>query len=176
LPATPEYSAQSVLDELFRLSDPAQSVVATAERNRLRIDADQLRFRVTSATAGHVYVLMSGTKGTDLFLLFPNDKDRNNRIAANGELALPRSGWPLVFEGPPGINRFLVIVSARPRDFGAAGVKPAGIFREFEHKRAARLLATLGAQAFAGTAEGCNRGDARCAAFGAATFDVEEYR
>ncbi|HEY0955612.1 MAG TPA: DUF4384 domain-containing protein, partial [Roseateles sp.] len=91
-------------------------VLAQAERTQLRIDRDELRFSVSSSRDGHVYVLLAGPDGS-LMQLYPNDKARNNRIAAGQTLKLPQAGWPLKASEPAGLEHFLVLVTAEPRSF-----------------------------------------------------------
>jgi hypothetical protein len=91
-------------------------VQAQAERSQLRIDRDDLRFSVTSSREGYVYVLLAGPDGS-LMQLYPNDKSRNNRLAANQTLKLPQASWPLKASEPAGLEHFLVLVTAEPRSF-----------------------------------------------------------
>ncbi|WP_422011688.1 serine/threonine protein kinase [Roseateles sp.] len=91
-------------------------VQAQAERSQLRIDRDDLRFSVTSSREGYVYVLLAGPDGS-LMQLYPNDKSRNNRVAANQTLKLPQASWPLKASEPAGLEHFLVLVTAEPRSF-----------------------------------------------------------
>lgn len=80
----------------------------------------------------------------------------------------------MIFEGPPGIDHFVILVSARPRHFPEAGVQPIGLFREFVPDIAAAQFTARRGAAFVGEAVNCSNGDAACQRFGAARFDIEE--
>ena len=84
----------------------------------LRIDRDELRFSITSARDGYVQVLLAGPDGS-LLQIFPNDRARNNHIGAGATLRLPGAAWPLKASDPPGLEHFLVLVTAEPRSYGA---------------------------------------------------------
>jgi Protein kinase domain/Domain of unknown function (DUF4384) len=91
-------------------------VQAQAERAQLRIDRDDLRFSVSASREGYVYVLLAGPDGS-LVQLYPNDRARNNHIAAGETLRLPGSNWPLKASEPPGLEHFFVLVAAEPRSY-----------------------------------------------------------
>jgi hypothetical protein len=121
-----------------------------------------------------VYIYTVGTEGNDFHLLFPNARDRNNRIGANEVLRLPRASWPIKAFGPPGTDHFVVMVSDAPRDFGAAGLTDENPFAVFPVAQAARLQAAYTGKTalFAGTPV-C--ADTPCAAdYGAAAFTIDE--
>jgi len=121
-----------------------------------------------------VYIYTVGTEGSDFRLLFPNARDRNNRIAAGEVLRLPRASWQVEAFGPPGTDHFVVMVSDAPRDFSAAGLVDENPFPAFPVAQAARLQAAYTGKTalFAGT-PAC--ADTPCAAdYGAAAFTVDE--
>jgi len=135
---------------------------------RIVIGKDKLHFRLRSAKAGHLYLLMVGSDRSHFFALFPNALDGDNRIEANQELALPRPGWALVAGGPPGVNTLLAIVSEHPRDFTAAGLKTQEPFGEFP------LASGTDFAVYAGRPK-CPAGQAECSAgYGAAILTIEE--
>ena len=171
----PSYSGTAALDAVGVLADPAINVSVTLERTRLKINKDRLRFKVKASEAGYLYLLMSGTRGSDLYLLFPNDKDRANRLEPGAELSLPRKGWEMVFEGPPGTDHFIAIVSPHERDFADLGLRPAGPFQEFVPDVAAAQFASRGGLAFIGRVRTCPGGEG-CDRFGVARFEIEEAR
>jgi len=91
-------------------------VQAQAEKTRLRIDRDDLRFSVSASREGYVYVLLAGPDGS-LVQLYPNDRAKNNHIGAGETMRLPSSSWPLKAADPPGPEHFFVLVAAEPRSF-----------------------------------------------------------
>jgi hypothetical protein len=165
-----------VLDEVFQGRDRDHAVVVALERAQVRIGKDPLRFTVRTSRPGYVYLLMVGTDRAHFNLLFPNAIDRDNRIGAGRDLALPRAGWALVPEGPPGTNHLVAIVSEAPRDFRAAGLRDAAPFAEFPLDVAQARYAEHSGEIplFAGRAT-CEAGTSRCPeSFGAAVFSIEE--
>ena len=166
----------AALDAIVASANPARRVDVDVPDKRLQIGRDKFSFAIRSSHAGHVYIYTVGTEGNDFHLLFPNARDRNNRIAAGEVLRLPRASWPIKAFGPPGTDHFVVMVSDAPRDFGAAGLADENPFPVFPVAQAARLQAAYTGKTalFAGT-PAC--ADAPCAAdYGAAAFTVDEVR
>ena len=166
------------LDEVFEGRERNHAVTVSTEKAQTRIGKDLLRFRIRSAKAGYVYLLMVGTNRSDFFLLFPNAVDKNNNIKAGEQFDLPRPEWKMVAEGPPGTDHFVVIVSDRPRDFSAAGLAAVDPFAEFPLDQAARLYSdyTGSTPLFAGKAI-CPVSMRNCSeSYGAAMFSIEEIR
>jgi hypothetical protein len=172
--ALPMPDPTAVLRALYELRDRDWAVTVHVDRTPVRIGRDRPSFRVTSGAAGYVYVYRLGTDSGDLAMLFPNAIDSGNRIGRNGTLALPRKGWRLVADGPPGTNYLLVLASASRRDFASAGLRPGDPFDDFPLHRIAEIArAGDGNLAFlAGTpscaSEPCDR------RFGAALATIEQ--
>ena len=146
------------------------------EQAQVRIGRDRLRFRLRSNKSGYLYVLMVGTDKQHFYKIFPNAVDDKNRIDAGKELSLPRAGWIMVSDGPPGADQFVAVVSENPRDFADTGLVTVDPFAEFPFDAAARLAAshTAGQSPFLGKAT-CPDGTAGCSdAYGAAVFTIEE--
>jgi hypothetical protein len=163
------------LQEIYRHRDPEHVVAVVPEKARVKIGQDKLRFRVSSHKPGYVYILMLGTNGR-FNLLFPNAIDADNGIAGEGDLSLPRPGWAMTPEGPPGSNRFLVIVSDNRRDFSATGLRKVNPFAEFPLDIADRIaheanFATT--NPFAGKVI-CPASRACSSSYGAALFVIDE--
>ena len=165
------------LDALTELVDRRASdraVEVGLEQARVKIGKDQLRFRVLSAKAGYLYVVMVGTDRAHINLLFPNALDSNNKIAAGQELSLPRAGWSMTAEGPAGINQFVAMVSEYPVDFAESGLAKLGPFAEFPLDTVARQMReNAGAAALAGKPK-CPSSTGCVNAYGAARFLIEE--
>jgi hypothetical protein len=177
-PPAKSFDPVRALDEVFQARNRDHGVVVSLERAQVRIGRDPLRFTIRTTRPGYVYLLMVGTERAHFHLLFPNAIDRDNRIGAGQDLALPRPSWQLVPEGPPGMNHFVAIVSESPRDFRAAGLRDAAPFAEFplEDARGRYADYTGGVPLFAGRAR-CEPGPAVCPdSFGAVLFAIEETR
>ena len=174
-PARGPFSLVAALEDVVRYSDPLISVNTLADKQSLVIGRDRMQFRVKASEAGYLYVFFSGTDNAHLSLLFPNGIDGNNRIAADSEVVLPRKGWQITAEGPPGVNHIVTMMSRRPRDFASAGLKPDGPIREFDPDTLQRLWASApaGGSPFAGTAQ-CADAAACDAAFGATLIRIAE--
>jgi serine/threonine protein kinase len=126
-PPLPLTGAQS-LQDIFSLRDTARQVSVDLKKDALRIGKDALGFAVNADRAGYVYVALASSDNKTLQLLFPNDLDRNNRIAAGKPLPLPRANWRVVAGGPPGTNSLLVVVTDTPRDISTLAASRDGPF------------------------------------------------
>jgi serine/threonine protein kinase len=135
------FSPAGALHEVATSGSSAMAPIVTVRRPRAVADRDKVEFSVTAPVGGYVYVLMHDTDGK-LYLLFPNNIDRDNRIPPNVSMQLPRSNWSIVATPPLGVNRLLAIVSETPRDFDAIGLVPAGDFGEIKRESAAHLYAS----------------------------------
>jgi len=128
IPASPA----ATLNDLFSNRDDRRRVDVVVDKSQLKIGVDKLSFTVTSTHPGFVYVLMAGSDGKGFDLLFPNQLDRDNRLAAGAPITLPRSGWGVVPQGPAGTDRLLVIVADAVRDFRALPLVASGPFSAVE--------------------------------------------
>jgi serine/threonine protein kinase len=128
-PPTPRTPAES-LQALSEGAAPSWEVAANPRKAEVTVGKDKLSFDVRSNREGFVYVFLLSSGG-EMFLLFPNLLDKHNKIAANATLALPRPAWPMEAGGPPGVNRFAVLVSQHERDFSASGIQNDGVFPQF---------------------------------------------
>jgi hypothetical protein len=128
----PGMGPQATINELLAQRDGRRRVDVALSRPALQIGRDSLDFRVTSSHAGHVYVGLLGSDQQSFYLLFPNDLDSNNQIAAGQTLQLPRANWRVTAGGPAGTNRMIVLVTESPRDVAAlqaaGGAAKAGPF------------------------------------------------
>jgi serine/threonine protein kinase len=166
-------SSQEILLGLLDQRSASIEVRTASLATSMRIGEDKLKFGVATNIGGYVYVLMAGTDENDLFLLFPNKRDNNNAIAANTTMLLPRKDWEVTASGPPGVDRVLVIVSPRPRDFAGTGLREGKYFSEFSIPALREAIARGGPAIPAGRAD-C-AGVANCdTSFGAAMFEVIE--
>ncbi|MHB9837752.1 protein kinase domain-containing protein [Paraburkholderia terrae] len=173
-PALPPYTPGGELDRIVSLADPSISVKANTRSTTARISKDHLQFRVGSNRAGYVYVFMVDPAGQYL-MLFPNELDKNNAIAAGQTLSLPRASWPMMAGAPAGPNHFLVLVSSAPRDFADGGLQRESVFADFpaEAQRAAAMRRTVSYSPFAGKPR-CTASATQCPdTFGAATFTID---
>ncbi len=177
-PAIPSSDAAMItaaLDAVHRAADASWTVQLTARNDALRIGKDRLQLEIVSQQAGHVYLLLQGTRGQDLALLYPAPGAAGNRIRAGGRMTLPPAGLEWRAEGPPGNDELLVIVAPSPRDFRAAGTRPGDASQEFDLAALRSALATSPG-ALAGQPAGCKAPPAECARYGAARLSVRELR
>jgi hypothetical protein len=144
---------------------------------------------IRSQRDGFVYMFYQGTQPGSFYLLFPNQLDSNNAIAANQELQLPRQDWNVTALGPRGTDHVMVMVTATRRDFStlalpAEYVSAAGPFEKIRPtalavshiSQIATLSAAAGKPACQNTGDKRDLGVARqCSnAFGASLVSVEE--
>lgn len=99
-------------------------VEAATTQPQFRIDKDFLSFSVRSEKEGYLYVFLHGSDGV-MLQVFPNGQAKNNRMRAGQALTLPppKSPWAMKASGPRGVDHFVAIVSASPRDFAATGLR-----------------------------------------------------
>ena len=174
-PASPP-SLTNLLENVYAQRDSKRRVEVKAVSERLRIGADSLDFMVSSSHDGHVYVALLGSDEQSLTLLFPNDLDHRNRIAAGESLLLPRTGWRITAGGPAGRDRLLVLVTEGARDLSTLTGGRVGPFAQplTDAWGRARLRWLLGTSARGDSAD-C-QGNGCSDAFGAALLTIEEYR
>jgi serine/threonine protein kinase len=165
------------LDRIFEQRNQAHNVGVALAQLQVRIAHDKLGFSIRSTRPGYLYVLMVGTDGQHLNLLFPNEVDSSNKVEANKRVDLPRQGWSMVAGGPPGTDHFVAFVSENPRDFRTSGLVRIEPFAEFSFDaagRRARSNVRGGASPFLGKVV-CPDGGERCSGdYGAAVFTIEE--
>jgi serine/threonine protein kinase len=176
-----EFTVGGALDEIVRLADPTLTVVATAERDTVRIGRDDIRLMVKANAAGYLYVLFSGTAEPEIRLLYPNQRDSDHRIEANVEVTLPSpaSKLRMTASGPPGVDRIVAIVSRAPRNFDGVGLRSESTaafdLPKFDLTRSAQLwrAAAMPESAYAGVAD-CAASQPCPPGYGAALLEITE--
>jgi serine/threonine protein kinase len=147
-------------------------VRAVPLQKSLRIGRDKLAFTVSSARDGFVHVLVLGPDGS-LLLLFPNAQSSSNAIKAGQSLTLPQASWKLETAEPAGVEDFLVVVSAQPRDYSDLGKDREYIFLKLPTGQRGAELASRWSRStpmLLGGLKSCPSAD--CEAYGADTFSV----
>ncbi len=114
--AAPPADTLATLNDIYNQRDDRWQVQATTGQPTLKIGSN-LMLSVHSQRAGFVYVFYRGTQPDSLYLLFPNQLDSANSIAANQDMRLPRQEWSVTALGPRGTDHLLVMVTETPRDF-----------------------------------------------------------
>jgi hypothetical protein len=176
-PAAPApFDPVAALGQIVSRASAERTITVKVAQSRVRIGHDRLNFSVKASHAGYVYVQMVGSDRNNFWLLFPNAVDKNNRVAAGQTLDLPRKGWSMRVEGPPGLDQFVVILSDVPRNFSAAGLAAGALFAEFPIARAAQLQRSYtGATPLFAGAPVCSSGAACSPTYGASAFSIEEF-
>jgi hypothetical protein len=179
---------QATLNDIYNQRDDRWLVQVTFSRPTLKIGTN-LAMSIRSQRDGFLYIFYQGTQPGSFYLLFPNQLDSNNAIAANQDQSLPRQDWNVTALGPRGIDHVLVMVSATPRDFSAMAlpaeyVSAAGPFEKIRPTLPAAAhisqLATLSAAAAKAACQGADeKRDISVAqqcsnVFGASLVSVEE--
>jgi hypothetical protein len=178
----------AMLNDIYSQRDDRWVVDASVLQPTLKIGTN-LGLTVRSQRDGYVYLFYQGTQPGSFYLLFPNQLDSNNAIAANQELQLPRPDWNVTALGPPGIDHMMVMVTETARDFStlalpAEYVSQAGPFEKLQTTAAAAqhigqlamLSASAGKDACKSTGVTRDLGVARqCSnVFGASLLSIEE--
>jgi hypothetical protein len=183
-PAVPTgQTGEQALRQMFDQRDAKRRVQVVLSKEKLQIGKDAIDFSVQSDRAGYVYLALAGSDNQSLYLLFPNDRDKDNKIDAGQALQLPRPNWRITSAGPAGTNNLLVLVTDAPRDLSSLAAKKEGPFMLSLNDSQGRaklgaLVTTAQASASpecAGAGAQANR--ALCSdAFGAAMFNVQEFK
>ncbi len=176
-------TGEQALKRLFDQRDGKRKVDVTAAKTQLKIGQDTMDFSVKSSKAGYVYVALAGSDNKSLYVLFPNDLDKNNRIEAGQTMLLPRPNWKMRSQGPEGSNQLLVFVSDGPRDLSSLSKSKAGPFIVSLNNAEGRAeLGALMSRSAIGANAGCAATAARASnpqcsdAFGAAMLRVDEMK
>jgi hypothetical protein len=128
------------------LAAQTQSIEVSLERNQAGIwksidpalvldPGDLLRFRFRTTFNGYLYVINSGTSGSQS-LLFPGDATgRNNRVQAGKEYFVPSTDASFKVSGPAGHDVVYWLVSPVPLDSN-----PAAALGQSEPRPSGRLI------------------------------------
>ena len=177
----------AALNDIYNQRDDRWGVEAKLGQPTLKIGSN-LNVSVRSQRAGFVYLFYQGSQPDSFYLLFPNQLDSANAVAANQELALPRSDWSVTALGPPGTDHLMVMVTETARDFSALAlpadyVSQAGPFEKIQRTpRAVARIAQIATLSAATSKSACQNtasrdlGVARVCSnvFGASMVSVEE--
>ena len=118
---------EQTLEGIRAAADPALALTLNLSQQRLSISkGDRLDFSVSTPQAGYLYLLHIGSDGKTFDVLFPNDIDTNNFIAA-GTHRFPRPNWAVQATGPEGTGYVMAYLSNAPKNF-RAGMGKAGPF------------------------------------------------
>jgi hypothetical protein len=101
----------------LRAASSSSYKVSIKGNTSLAIGKDFLDFSVTTNRPGYLYVLHVGSDGKTFDLIFPNQIDEDNRVAA-GTTKLPRPSWRVRAAGPAGTSHILAIVSPVKKEIG----------------------------------------------------------
>jgi hypothetical protein len=173
LPPVSKLGAAELVRRVYAARSAQIDVRVSASRPLLLIKQDEMKFTVRSSVGGFVYVLIA-EPNDDLAMLFPGAVDQNNEIAANTDFVLPRPGDHYYADGPPGIDRLVVVVSRMPRLFPARLLLGKETYPRFDLAAASDEAQARGAASLLG-APRCGAAGAPCEeAFGAAYLEIEE--
>ena len=181
--AIPPLTGEQALHQMFDQRDAKRRLQVTINKAQLKIGQDALEFSLQSDRAGYVYVALAGSDNKSVYMLFPNDLDKGNKIEAGQVLQLPRPNWRVKAGGPAGTDNLLVLVTDSPRDVTQLTASKAGPFMASLNDTDGR--AKLGAfMTTSGTATSAacmsaatRRNNPLCSdAYGAALLSVDEVR
>jgi hypothetical protein len=142
----------SQADMVVQRADPRSMVELTLSPAQVRI-GQPVAMRVRAAQPGHLYVVQVGSEGRRMSLVYPNEVEPGNRLAAPGAVvAIPGPGWALVSQGPAGVGYFVALVTAEAQDLPA--------FKAALAERRIEVRGSYGA-AIATLTEVANRGPAQ---------------
>ena len=172
-----------ILEEVHRQRDASRAVDVRMAKPSLRINQDTLEMTIRSSRDGYVYIAIAGSDRKSLYLLYPNERDRDNTLMAGTTLALPRKSWEVAAAGPAGRDTILVIVADTPRRLDLLHASPEGPFMKalLDDNGRSRLQAVLASGnpspscAATGWRDTAGDGVRSCSdAFGAAIVNVDE--
>lgn len=127
-PVATALTGEQALRQMFDQRDAKRRVQVSMGKTRLKIGQDALDFAVQSDKAGYVYVALAGSDNKSVYMLFPNDLDRDNKIEAGQTLMLPRPSWRVKAGGPVGNDNLLILVTDGPRDLSQLAAAKVGPF------------------------------------------------
>ena len=175
-PPRNSFDVQAEFDRVLTAQTLGFDVTATATKQQLRIDKDNLSFSIKAARDGYVTVLVLGPDGS-LTRLIPSSEMPEVRIRAGVSLKLPPSGVVIGTAEPAGPEHFMVIVSSQPRDYASLSTQQAGGYLSLptgaEAVEKIKRLEPAG-PILLGVAPGCN--DPSCHEFGSAQFTIDVVR
>ncbi|MEI8169031.1 MAG: caspase family protein [Rhodoferax sp.] len=181
-PPEPLTGAQA-LRQMFDQRDAKRRVQVTLSKDKLKIGQDVLDFSVQSERAGFVYVALAGSDNQAVYLLFPNELDKNNQVEAGQQLLLPRPNWRVKAGGPAGTDHLLVMVTDAPRDLSTLAANKAGPFvMSLNDAQGRAKLGALMTTSQMGSSPACAHAGSRkknvlCSdAYGASMITVEEVK
>jgi hypothetical protein len=129
-PTAAPVDSYSLMSTLVAAADATQKVIITPSRTEYKIGSDMLEMDISSSKNGYLTLFSVGTSG-EMYQLFPNQYDQNNRITANTPFHIPTVGWNIKASGPKGKDRFVAIVSNDANRFANLGV-PVSPFRKLD--------------------------------------------
>ena len=173
-PAAGAFDPTREFERVVAAQSATFKVEAAADKPQLRIDKDNMTFKVKTEKEGYLYVLQYGSD-SGIVQVFPNTAAKSNRLKADSTTSLPPKNALTVAGGPPGIDHLLVIVSTHPRQFRALGLKNIDGFEQttLDAARQAAEASGPSASVFAGSpvcTPPCSD------EYGAAVFTVEEIK
>ena len=127
-PVVAALTGEQALRQMFDQRDAKRRVQVSMGKTKLKIGQDALDFAVQSDKAGYVYVALAGSDNKSVYMLFPNDLDRDNKIEAGQTLLLPRPNWRVKAGGPVGNDNLLILVTDGPRDLSQLAAAKVGPF------------------------------------------------
>lgn len=168
-------SPAELFGQVLARANPNRAVVTAVESPQVVIGKGVVRFSVSSATTGYLYVLKLGPGQDEVQLVFPNLADQMNRIAPGKPLALPLSSWAKPVVAPVGLERYVALVSEEPRDFGLIDARNRGPFKSFRPESLLSLQRDYGGSdpLLAGVAV-CPAGVPCSPEYGATEFSIEK--
>ena len=182
-PPPPPLTGEKALRQMFDQRDAKRQVQVSVNKEKLKIGEDTLDFSVQSNRAGYVYVALAGSDNKSIYLLFPNDRDSNNKVEAGQKMQLPRSNWVVKAGGPVGLDHLLVMVTDAPRDLAQLSASKAGPFvaslndADGRAKLGALMTASQGVQAQSCANPVSRLNNPLCSdAYGATMLSVEEVK
>jgi hypothetical protein len=166
-----------ILAEVHGQRDGSRRVVATLRQPRLKIGVDALEIDITPSRDGYLYLVLAGSDGKSLYLLYPNELAADNRVRAGQRVVLPGAKWEIVSGGPVGTETLLALVTDAPRDLSRLPAEKSGPFvRALLDERGRSLLQEVFAN---GTpVADCGQvGKPSCSdAYGAALLKVQAFK
>lgn len=121
---TPELAVKQIYEQ----RSGKRQVDVSLNKANLVIGKDVLEFKVKSTRPGYLYVILAGSDGKSLYLLFPNALDKGNKLLANTPRTFPNTKWRIRANGPAGYDKLLFVVADEPRDLSVLGAENNGPF------------------------------------------------
>lgn len=112
---SPALASIETLKDILNQRNPKRVVDIKIDKPTLKIGVDSLKLEIKSNQDGYLYVILLGSDAKSFYVLYPNGLDKDNKIAKQKPLQIPKPHWEIKAAGPEGTDQLLIMVTDSPR-------------------------------------------------------------